>query len=99
MSTTACDSCTVRPRLPVSSALVGPAHALPLGVAVRHEGCPSEKELEQRKKIIDEEDAVADKQRAYLGHGGAEAVEADEQLALIVDLVRPSSLALLLASS
>ena len=42
---------------------------------------------------------MADKQRAYLGHGGAEAVEADEQLALIVDLVRPSSLALLSASS
>ncbi|GAA5909562.1 hypothetical protein JCM8208_007183 [Rhodotorula glutinis] len=53
---------------------------------VRHEGLPSQAELEQRREVIKAEDTVVDKQRAYIGHGGADAVEADEQLALIVDL-------------
>ncbi|GAA5939282.1 hypothetical protein JCM3775_007177 [Rhodotorula graminis] len=53
---------------------------------VRHDGPPSEADMARRKEIIDAENVVADKQRVYIAQGGDDALEADGQLALIVDL-------------
>ncbi|GAA5853251.1 hypothetical protein JCM9279_006275 [Rhodotorula babjevae] len=53
---------------------------------VWHDGSPSEAQLKRRQEIFDAENKVVAKQRDYIEHGGAAAEEADEQLALIVDL-------------